>query len=241
MPMSEQPFLSNGHVAVYHDNTCHGEDAYVTRALSLENALDVVLDGVTGSGGKFASHHVVELLQSAPVASLSDVITLLDVSNRTLFQRGRGSFFLTTVSLALKLGDTLYVVSIGDSPMFLLRDDAMVSLTTATTGVLQMGMTSMLGQHERLRYKTHQLTLRERDWLIIASDGLTQNVAPSELVPLLHNMTAPEDAVAALGVLLDEKKRGNRGRVDDYTSFLLDDTTAVLRYLDPKATPDAPS
>jgi serine/threonine protein phosphatase PrpC len=233
--------LPNGHVAVYHDNACHGEDAYVIRELSPYNALDVVLDGATGSGGKFASQHVAELLQSAPVAALDDVIGLLDATNRALYRRGRGSFFLTTVSLALKLGEALHVVTVGDSPMFLFRDGEMMSLTAATTGALPLGMNAMLGQQERLRYKTRQLTLRERDWLITASDGLTQNVAPSELVPVLQGITAPEEAVAALGALLDEKKRGNKGRVDDYTSFLPDDTTVVLRYIDPNVAPRPPA
>ena len=233
--------LPNGHVAVFHDNTCHGEDTYVIREFGPSSALDVVLDGATGSGGKFASQHVAELLQSAPIGTLDDLVGVLETTNQALHRRGRGSFFLTTVSLALKLGEALHVVTVGDSPVFLLRDGEMMSLTTATTGALPLGMNAMLGQQERLRYKTRQLTLRQRDWLIIASDGLTQNVAPSELVPLLHGITAPEEAVAALGALLDEKKRSNKGRVDDYTSFLPDDTTVVLRYIDPHVAPRSPT
>jgi protein phosphatase len=237
IPRAPAPPLPNGRVATYHDNSCHGEDAYVIREFDAQHALDAVLDGTTGSGGKVASQHVVELLQSAPVGSIDDVIILLETANQELFRRGRGSFFLTTVSLALKRGDVLDLVSVGDSPIWLMRDGAIVSLTTATMGSLSVGITQVLGQHERLRYKTRQLTLQERDWLIIASDGLTQNVAPAELAALLKSVTSPDDAVSAVGSLLREKRRTNKGRIDEHSSFLVDDVTAVFRYLAPVAEP----
>jgi serine/threonine protein phosphatase PrpC len=234
MPTLRQPALPNGRVAAYHDNACHGEDAYVSRGLRADAALDAVLDGATGSGGRFASQHVAELLRSAPVAGFSDILSLLEAANQALFRRGRGRFFLTTLSLALKLGDALHAVIIGDSPMFLVRDGEVVSLTAAPTGALHVGMSHLLGQHERLRYKARELALREGDWLIIASDGLLQNVAPRELIPLLHAAATPQEAVAALSTLLGDKRRHNRGRVDDHTGFLQDDVTAVFRYFEPR-------
>src|SRR5690606_16474941 len=202
MPMSHEPSLPSGHVAVYHDNSCHGEDAFVVRDLNPSDAFDAVLDGATGSGGRYASQHVAELLQSAAIASLDDVIAVMEGANRELYRRGRGRFFLTTLSLALKLGGTLHVVSVGDSPVFLCRSGEITSLTTATSGAIPLGMTHLLGQHERLRYKSRQLALQAKDWLIVASDGLIQNVTPCELLSLLDGHTTPEAAVAALRLLL---------------------------------------
>lgn len=233
MPMSPKLSLPNGRVAAYHDNSCHGEDAFVIRELTPDRALDAVSDGATGSGGRYASQHVADLLQNATVTDVHDVVALLGEANRELYRRGRGRFFLATLSLALKLGETLHVVSVGDSPIFLCRNGEIASLTTATVGPMSLGMTHLLGQHERLRYKSRELTLREKDWLIVASDGLIQNVAPRELVSLLDDATSPEAAVTALRSLLCDKKRRNRGREDDHTSFLPDDVTAVLRYLVP--------
>jgi serine/threonine protein phosphatase PrpC len=235
--MSQEPSLHNGRAAAYHDNSCHGEDAFVIRDLGPYDALDAVSDGATGSGGRYASQYVAELLQNAAIASLDDVLTLLEEANRELYRRGRGRFFLTTLSLALKLGETLHVVSVGDSPVFLYRKGEIAPLTSATIGPMPLGMTHLLGQHERLRYKSRQLTLREKDWLIVASDGLVQNVAPRELAVVLDGDTTPEAAVAALRRLLCEKKRLNKGRGDDHTSFLPDDVTAVLRYLTPSCQP----
>ena len=45
-------------LSVYHDNSCHGEDAYVTRELPQQIVLDAVLDGATGRGGADASTFV---------------------------------------------------------------------------------------------------------------------------------------------------------------------------------------
>jgi serine/threonine protein phosphatase PrpC len=229
--MPHMPCLPNGCVAAYHDNSCHGEDAYVSRELSPCHALDAVLDGATGSGGRIASQQVAEALQRAVIGGLDDVLAVLEAVNRDLYRRGRGRFFLTTLSLALKLGDTVHVVHVGDSPVYLIRGGKAMALTSAATGAIVPGMTQVLGQQERPRYKHRHLALRPRDWLVLATDGLVQNVAPGELAALLAQVAGPQEAVSALDDLLAAKRRANRGRSDEHSSFIRDDTTAVFRYV----------
>jgi serine/threonine protein phosphatase PrpC len=241
--MPPDQHLPNGRVASYHDNSCHGDDAFITREFDHCRALDAVLDGTTGRGGKYASRYVASSLREAAIERLDDLVSLLEMTNRALFQRGRGSFLLTTLSVALKLGDDLHVVSVGDSPVFLVRDRKMVVLTRATEGATPRGMTKVLGRSQTLFYAARQITLQAWDRLVLATDGITDNIAPTELASLVQEARSPEAAVAALHHLLGEKRRGNRGRIDEHSGFLRDDTTAIIRYIGPSDdhhTPVAP-
>ena len=229
MPSAQH--LSNGRVASYHDNSCHGDDAFVTRELDRCRALDAVLDGATGRGGKYASRYVADALRDVAIAGLDDLIHLLQRTNEALFRRGKGSFLLTTLSVTLKLGDDLHIVSVGDSPVLLIRGGEMIALTAAARGSLPRGMTKVLGHSHQLSYAARQITLQAWDRLVLATDGITDNVAPTELASLVQEARSPEAAVAALHGLLGEKRRGNRGRIDDYSGFIRDDTTALIRYI----------
>jgi serine/threonine protein phosphatase PrpC len=216
---------------VYHDNSCHGEDAYVTRELQQHIVLDAVLDGATARGGADASAYAGEVLRDATVEAFDELTNLLEMANKRLFQRGKGRFFLTTVSVALKIGPLLHVVCVGDSPVFLIRGRDIVPLTLTAKGPTFLGITNALGRRATLSYKTTCISLRAQDRLVLATDGLIENVAPSELATLLDDVPSPEEAVSALRQLLYEKKRANKGRVDDRSGFRHDDATAIIRYI----------
>jgi serine/threonine protein phosphatase PrpC len=222
--------LSNGRAAAYHDNSYHGEDTYIIREVNGHSVLDAVLDGATARGGADASGYVAELLQGATIETIDGVASLLEVANQRLFQRGEGRFFLTTASVALKLGSTLHVVSVGDSPVFLIRGRDIVPLTPSTNGRTFPGMMNALGHRERLSYKATSIGLQAQDRLVLATDGLIENVAPSELATLMDDTPSPEAAVSALRQLLCAKKRQNKGRDDDGSGFRRDDATAIIRY-----------
>jgi serine/threonine protein phosphatase PrpC len=239
--MLAQSELPNGRAAAYHDNSCHGEDAYVSRELNHQVVLDAVLDGATGRGGGDASAYVASLLRAEALETVDGLTTLLEIANERLFQRGRGRFFLTTASVALKIGSQLHVVSIGDSPVFLVRDRDIVPLTPTASGRSFQGMTTVLGHRERLSYRVTSTDLRAGDRLVLASDGFIENIAPSELVALLEHASSPEAAVSALWQLLSEKKRLNKGRIDDGSGFRHDDATAIIRYLGRSPLPEAAS
>ena len=221
----------NGRAAAYHDNSCHGEDAFLTRELTHHLALDAVLDGATGRGGWEASSYAAEILGTANIESVDDLTAMLDEINRELFRRGRGRFFLTTISAALKVGQELHVLSVGDSPVLLIRDGDIIPLTPAAKSQPFLGMANALGRHEKLSYKTASVSLQVQDRLVLVTDGVIENVAPSELATLLGHASSPEEAVSAVRQLLAEKQRENKGRVDDRSSFRRDDATALIRYV----------
>jgi serine/threonine protein phosphatase PrpC len=233
---NDQP---NGYAAVFQDNSYHGEDAYVTRELNRHIALDAVFDGATGRGGADASGFAAKTLQEATVETVDGLTKLLDVVNQRLFQRGRGRFFLTTASVAFKVGSTLHVLHIGDSPAFLVRGHGIMPLTGTAQGATFLGIANALGRYEKLSYKATSISLEAEDRLVLATDGLIENVAPSELVAIVDATPSPEQAVAALRQLLCEKKQANKGRVDDASGFRRDDATAIIRYLGPVASQEA--
>jgi serine/threonine protein phosphatase PrpC len=223
--------LPNGFAGVFQDNSYHGEDAYISRELSRHIAIDAVFDGATGRGGADASGYAAKALQEASVDTVDGLTTLLDMTNQRLYQRGRGRFFLTTASVTLKIGSTLHVLNIGDSPVFLIRGHDIIPLTGTAQGATFLGIANALGRHEKLSYKATSISLEAEDRLVLATDGLIDNLAPSELVALVDAAPSPEQAVVALQQLLGEKKQGNKGRVDDSSGFRRDDATAIIRYI----------
>jgi serine/threonine protein phosphatase PrpC len=223
--------LPNGSAGVFQDNSFHGEDAYITRELSRHIAIDAVFDGATGRGGADASGYAAKALQEATVDTIDGLTMLLDMTNQRLYQRGRGRFFLTTASVTLKIGSTLHVLNVGDSPVFLIRGHDITPLTGTAQGATFLGIANALGRHEKLSYKATSVSLEAEDRLVLATDGLIENVAPSELVALIDAERSPEQAVVALQQLFGEKKQGNKGRVDDSSGFRRDDATAIIRYI----------
>jgi serine/threonine protein phosphatase PrpC len=223
--------LPNGSAGVFQDNSYHGEDTYVTREINRHIAIDAVFDGATGRGGADASGYAAKALQEATVDSVDGLTTLLDMTNQRLYQRGRGRFFLTTASVTLKIGSTLHVLNVGDSPVFLIRGHDIIPLTGTAQGATFLGIANALGRHEKLAYKATSISLEAEDRLVLATDGLIENVAPSELVALIAAAPSPEQAVVALRQLLGEKKQANKGRVDDSSGFRRDDATAIIRYV----------
>jgi serine/threonine protein phosphatase PrpC len=223
--------LPNGSAGVFQDNSYHGEDAYVTRELNRHLAIDAVFDGATGRGGADASGYAAKALLEATVDTIDGLTMLLDMANQRLFQRGRGRFFLTTASVTLKIGSTLHVLNVGDSPVFLIRGHDIIPLTGTAQGATFLGIANALGRHEKLSYKATSVSLEAEDRLFLATDGLIENVAPNELAALVDAAPSPEQAVVALRQLFGEKKQGNKGRVDDSSGFRRDDATAIIRYI----------
>jgi len=229
--MSTHSELPNGDAAVFQDNSYHGEDTYVSRELNRHIAIDAVFDGATGRGGADASGYAAKTLQEATVDTVDGLTALLDLANQRLFQRGRGRFFLTTASVMLKTGSTLHVLNVGDSPVFLIRGHDIMPLTGTAQGATFLGIANALGRHERLSYKAASISLEAQDRLVLATDGLIENIAPSELIAVVAAAASPEQAVASLQQLLGEKKQGNKGRVDESSGFRRDDATAIIRYI----------
>ena len=225
--------MNNGTAASFSDNSAHGEDCFLIRELSTTTFLDAVLDGVTHCEGGYASGFTAQLLQDTPISSLDDLVETLEQANSTLFQSGRGRNLLTTVSAALKTGDELHVINRGDSPVYLIRGGEATELTTIAKAELLPSLTSgAVGLREKFTYEYKKVALQPNDWLVLLTDGLTNNVFPEELADIVGKASSPQEAVSALEELVNEKRRTHKGREDAYGTFKEDDRTAIFRYFD---------
>ncbi len=225
--------IGNGTVAYYQDNSAHGEDTFVIRDLGDTSSLDAVLDGVSRCEGAYASNFTAQLLRDTPIRSVDDAVGALSQANSSLFQSGRGRNLLTTASLALKLGDHLHVINVGDSPVYLVRDGKATELTSIVSSALLLGaMSTAVGLGETFAYEHKSVTLRPGDGLVLATDGLINNVFPEEVAQIVAAAATPQDAVLAIQVLVAEKRRRHQGRNDSYGTFHEDDQTAIFRFLE---------
>jgi serine/threonine protein phosphatase PrpC len=218
-------------VAILHDNSAHGEDNYLVRPLRPHAWLDAVMDGVTGRGGRQASQEVRQALAEASPTSPEAVVAALEAVNRQLYQVSLGRFLLTTATVALYLDGILHVVSVGDSPVFLIRPHAVHRLSSPVRGLVQAGTARVLGMRQTLSQLSQAtMDVAPDDRLILLTDGITANVAYDELVHLIRAAVSPEEAVAQLQSLLAARRTTGILPEPLGGHFHHDDQTAIVRF-----------
>lgn len=218
-------------VAILHDNAAHGEDNYLIRHLDHHATLDAVMDGVTGRGGREASQEVVKALTEAPLTSPQDIVAVLEEINQQFYQVSLGRFLLSTVSVAWCLGNQLHVVCVGDSPVWLIRPDTVQLLSSDARGFVHAGMARALGMQKRLR-QLHctEVKMMPGDRLVLATDGVTDNMTSDELAAMIRCAASPDDAVEQIRALLASRRA--KGVLPEQlgSRFRHDDQTAILRF-----------
>ncbi|ETW94822.1 MAG: hypothetical protein ETSY1_33215 [Candidatus Entotheonella factor] len=218
-------------VAILHDNAAHGEDNYLVRSLDDHVTLDAVMDGVTGRGGREASQEVVNALSGAMLASPEDVVAVLQEINERFYRISLGRFLLTTASVGLCLRDQLHVVSAGDSPVWLIRPDSVQLLSSDARGFVHAGIMRALGMQKTLRqlHRAH-VEIVPGDRLVVATDGITDNLTHDELVDMVRGASSPDEAVEQMQALIASRRA--KGTLPEQLGgrFRNDDQTAIFRF-----------
>lgn len=103
------------------------EDSWAVRDLGARGLLAVLADGMGGhKGGAVASRLVVDAVVAAMEAGAS-LATALDAGNRAVGERVAREPALesmgSTLVAALVRGDTVSWISVGDSPLYVVKDD----------------------------------------------------------------------------------------------------------------------
>ncbi|MDA1129477.1 MAG: SpoIIE family protein phosphatase [Chloroflexi bacterium] len=218
-------------VTTMQDNSAHGEDSFLTKDLGDGEFLDVVLDGVTGHGGAQASTELKEALDGGVLNNPEDVVKLLSEMNADFFSVGAGRFLLTTVSAVLGRGDKLQIISAGDSPVFLIKKDGYQKLSGHAGGFLHVGVARAIGASEQLGAPAQvEITPSLGDRILLATDGITDNMTIEELADAVRNAATPEEAAAAIEATI--KERLQEGRVPETIGvrFRYDDRTGIIRF-----------
>ena len=226
--------MLSSNVATFQDNSTHGEDAYLIRDLGNNNFLDAVMDGVTGHGGEEASQSVLEALSAAPLASPEDVVKVLDEVNQEFYQVGGGRFLLTTVSVALYLDGRLHVISAGDSPVYLINPDSYQQLSGRVGGFLHVGVAQAIGASDglkNLRRTETDIELGTR--LVLATDGVSDNITIEELVESVRLSASPEDAAQRVNGAVAARIEDGVLPEQLGSRFRHDDRTAIFRFFGP--------
>lgn len=218
-------------VAVFHDNAAHGEDSYLVRSLDTQATLDGVMDGVTGRGGREASQDVVAALSDCELTGPDDIAAILEDINLRFYQVSLGRFLLTTASVALCVGDHLHVVSAGDSPVWLIRPTTMELLSSDARGFVHVGIARALGMQKTLKQLHRaEIGLAPGDRLVLATDGVTDNITLDELAEMVREATSPDEAVEKIQALLASRRANGVLPEQLGSRFRNDDQTAVIRF-----------
>lgn len=217
-------------LAILHDNTAHGEDSYLTRDLGDGNFLDVVLDGVTGHGGDEASGSVADALNQAAITGPADIVAVLDELNSEFHQVGGGRFLLTTASAALYLNGRLHIVSVGDSPIYVIRPDGFEQYSGRMGGIIRLGVSKAVGGEANLTVFQAELDLTAADRLVSCTDGVSDNLLGEELMDIVRSSGHAETASERVKALVDEHIEQGRDIRFRGGRFRHDDETAIFRF-----------
>jgi serine/threonine protein phosphatase PrpC len=230
--MTKETGMLTSTVATLHDNSAHGEDSYLVRDLGNNRVLDAVMDGVTERRGAEASQEVAEALEAASPASPDEVAAVLEATNARLYRMGWGRFVFTTAAVTLCLDDTLYVMSAGDSPVFLIRSDGGVQcLVSRTSGFMRSGVARALGMRQDLgRLYRAEVSLQPGDRLVLATDGISDCLTQNELTEIVLGAASPDEAAAGVESLIVSRQAAGHLPHELGGRFRPDDRTGIFRF-----------
>ena len=187
----------------------NNQDSYSAGDLTSEVTWAVVCDGMGGAnGGNVASETAVKVisdkLTSGYHIGMNDnsvknlIVSAIEAANMTLFSMARNNEELsgmgTTVVLAVRNTDTLYISNVGDSRIYIVSDSGITQVTTDHSVVqimLDRGeispeeakdhpkknvITRALGVDPDVRIDYSQEQLNQNDIVLLCTDGLTNYV-----------------------------------------------------------------
>jgi serine/threonine protein phosphatase PrpC len=99
-----------------------------------------------------------------------------------------------------------------------------------------MGVAGALGASPKLlRLLRTEMALEPGVRVVLATDGLTDNLTTDELVQIVRQAAAPDEAVAHLRTMLMERQRQDWSPAPLGGRFRHDDRTAIVRFFCPAA------
>lgn len=155
--------------------------------------LAVLADGAgAGTPAREAAHHAVSQIAThyrthplgwTPGKALRETVRLI---NRTLWNESNARFeraeMISTLVVALYDQGTLHVLGIGDSRIYLLRQDQLDQLTTDDSDpLLPLKLTKALGAEETIDVFTSRHAIEPDDIIFLCSDGVHHHLPVADL------------------------------------------------------------
>lgn len=197
-----------------------------------------VSDGMGGArAGEVASALVVETLtqelEDAPLETPRDVMLTTAVRRahevvRAQGERDHARMGATLTAVFVRAGRA-YIAEVGDSRAYLVRGGRIAQIThdqsvvqlLVDSGIMRAEDAShspmrnvilqAMGHQPELKVAVGRVDLRDRDCLLLCSDGLTSHVSDEEIKAVILDAKRPEAAAEALVALANE--RGGRDNI----------------------------
>jgi serine/threonine protein phosphatase PrpC len=216
---------------------CDGMGGQAAGEVASKMAVDILLDYFREAARTGNYHQVGEPLQgvSPDARALASAIHL---ANRTIYEAGQQqtsrSGMGSTIVAALIRGNALSVGHVGDSRIYLIRQNAIQQLTQdhslvmeqvrrgyitreqAERSEMQNIILRALGSEESVEPDVEDLVVLPGDTLVLSSDGLTRHVHDEEILKIISSSSSLEQSCATLV----ETAKSNGGD-DNITCLLL--------------------
>lgn len=214
--------------------------------------LAIVCDGMGGmQAGERASQVAAEKMKNdfkshAPIKNVpqffqGEVQTLDDLVFSITDMKGRRLNAGTTIAAAILDNKKLFWLSIGDSEIFVVRENELVTVNVKHNYKLQLDemlaedkislhayteemikgnqLISYLGMGGELLYDSNSqpLYLQKGDYICLCSDGVSNTISKTEILQLIHHHKDVNSIVEEMKLLI----RNNRMEQDNATAILI--------------------
>ncbi len=246
----ENPFFELSVCSVLGDRE-EQQDGFGYKLRS-DEGLVVVCDGMGGhSGGKLASSVSVNTIinnyiQSYPVSNIYNFlltcVELADTKVASLTDESGCSLRAGSTVVAIVIrGHSLHWVSVGDSRIYLFRDDELVQATHDHTYQNLLDEQKARGEIDPEQYRVKSakgdalisflganglpridinktpFTLQKGDRILLVSDGLYKLISDEEIRRILSNFNSVSDATNALEAKAQRASKNNAASRDNMT------------------------
>ena len=229
--MEFKSFSSKGNVRQ------NNEDNYLVRKEPCP--VIVVADGMGGhKAGDVASQMAVDLIKEYDFDLNEDILKelekLINIINDKIIKKGEDNIKYkgmgTTLSLALIYNHKIYIGHIGDSRIYLFRNDKLKKITTDDSLVNELIkngrlkpseafdhpkkhiLTQALGIDKNIHIETNKLDLENNDLLLFCTDGLTDMIREEKIEEIISGHVKLDTITKKLG-----KKALENGGSDNIT------------------------
>ena len=140
---------------------------------------------------------------------------------------------MTTVSAALFLDGQMYILSAGDSPVYIMNGDSVQQLTGRIGGFLHVGVAKAVGAASDLANLVKKdFAVEPGTRLVLATDGVSDNIQTAELAEMVQGASDPEAASHLVNSTIES--RLEVGHIPEQLGrrFRHDDRTAIFRFFE---------
>lgn len=182
-----------------------------------KNNLFAVADGVTyPSGGDLAAEFTLNLLKERFDGNLAQTVKI--VNELLCEKKVNSSIGYTTLTAVVIKDDVAEIVSVGDSPCFLVRDDRIVLMNKLDRSI-DGSLSGVIGDLFII-LNVSSLKLVKGDYLLLMTDGLSDVLSLGEIKSIVADNKNPKKIV-------EELIRKAKSKFQQYND---DKTVVVIRY-----------